>query len=53
MNEVLTKYAGSEIRVFAIWERVMRSDQEPPSTETLGRVTVPGATQFWDPERTV
>ncbi len=53
MDKVLAKHAGAKLQVFVIWEKVLRSDQEPPSTATLSRVSFHDTVQFWDPERTV
>ena len=55
MDDVLKKLdpTGARTRVFTVWEKVMRSDGEPPIAATLARVSHPQALQFWDPERAV
>ena len=53
MDRVLKKFDASKIRVFVVWEKVMKSDGEPPIAATLARVSHPGGLQFWDPDRTV
>jgi hypothetical protein len=53
MDKVLKKQDASRIRVFTVWEKVLRSDGEPPLAQTLARVSTPRAIQFWDPERAV
>jgi hypothetical protein len=53
MNDVIAKLdpTGSRTRVFTVWEKVMKSDGEPPIPATLARVSQ--GLQFWDPTRAV
>lgn len=37
-----------DARVFVVWEAVLATDWDPPSTGTLSLVPDPRATQFWD-----
>ena len=53
VDDVLKKFDAKKIRVFTVWEKVMKTDGEPPIAATLARVSHPGALQFWDPNRTV
>ena len=55
MNDALKTLdpTGARTRLFTVWEKVMRSDGEPPIAATLARVSHPHSLQFWDPERAV
>ena len=55
MDDVLKELdpTGARTRVFTVWEKVMRSDGEPPIAATLARISHPQAVQFWDPERAI
>ena len=37
--------------MFVVWEKVLSTDWQPPTTSTLARISDPRVTQFWDPER--
>lgn len=41
------------MRVFVVWEPVLTTDWSPPSTATMGRISDPRVSQFWDKHRLV
>jgi hypothetical protein len=53
LDEVLAKHDSAKIRLFVVWEKVLRSDQSPPSPATLSRVRFRDTQQYWDPNRVV
>ncbi len=36
------------MRVMVVWEPILPTDWEPPTTSVLSRIHNPGVTQFWD-----
>lgn len=45
----MLEHQDKTLKVFVIWEPVLRSDKGPPSEENLARVTDVRAQQYWDP----
>lgn len=53
LQNVLSKHAGAGLKVFVVWERVLKTDWAPPSSTVLGRIPDTRAVQFWDLGRVV
>jgi hypothetical protein len=51
LQEVLAGIQGAPLRVFVVWEPVIRTDIAPPSNWALARVTDPRAAQYYDESR--
>jgi hypothetical protein len=45
---VLDGIPDAELRIFVVWQPVLRTDVAPPTSGVLGRITDPRAAQFWD-----
>jgi hypothetical protein len=48
VNAVLQRHPHSNARVFAIWEPILPTDWEKPTTHVLARLSDARVTQFWD-----
>ena len=53
MGNMLKSFSGQPLRVLVVWEPVLASDREPPSTGALGRIPDGRASQFWDKSRLI
>ncbi len=53
LEKLLSQQQGRPIRVFIVWEPVLRTDLGAPSTMTLRRVFDLRASQYWDKEHLV
>ena len=51
IEDVLKKFPGERVTVFAIWEKVLSSDWSPPIARVMARISDSRVAQFWDPER--
>jgi hypothetical protein len=52
-NRMLQEFSGTPIRVFVIWEPVLKTDWTRPSTMALGRIADLRTAQFWDKGRLI
>src|SRR5207302_8520773 len=50
---ILREFAGRPVHAFVVWEPVLVTDWTHPSTATLGRISSPRASQFWDNDRLI
>jgi hypothetical protein len=48
VNEILSRHPGSKIRVIAIWEPMLPTDWNRPTSAVLNRLSDRRATQWWD-----
>lgn len=48
VDAVLQRHPGSNVRVFAVWEPMLPTDWEQPSTHVLARLSDPRVIQVWD-----
>ena len=53
MERMLNEFAGKPVRAFVIWEPVLLTDFNRPSTAAMARVPDPRAAQFWDAGRLI
>ncbi|HZI73619.1 MAG TPA: hypothetical protein VFD73_06255 [Gemmatimonadales bacterium] len=53
LNEALQEVAGNPMKVFVVWEPILVTDLQPPTTAALARVSDVRAAQFWDKDRQV
>ena len=48
VEQILSKYLQSKVRVFAVWEPMLPTDWSAPSTIVLRRLSDARARQYWD-----
>ena len=51
LDASLATLPEARLRVFVVWEPVIRTDIAPPTSSVLGKIRDMRAAQFWDPER--
>ncbi len=49
--QLLRENSGKDIRVFVVWEPVLKTDLAAPSTAALARIPDPRVVQYWDRKR--
>jgi len=49
----LKKFPDRRVTVFAVWELILPTDGQPPSTSIMGRIGDTRVRQFWDPEHAI
>jgi hypothetical protein len=47
-ESLLERIQQTNLRVLVVWEPILPSDWEPPTTAVLARIHRPGVVQFWD-----
>jgi len=50
---VLQDIPQAKVRAYVVWEPVLVTDAQPPSTSVLARASDRRVAQFWDKDRTV
>src|SRR6266851_113849 len=50
---MLEQHAGTEVRVFAVWEPILPTDWTAPSSGVLGRLPDARVRQFWDKDQSL
>ena len=53
LERSLEKFRGQDVRIFVVWERVLKTDWLAPASNVLDRVADQRVEQFWDPGRLV
>ena len=53
VNEVLRRHPASGIRVIAIWEPILPTDWNKPTTAVLDGLSVQGAVLWWDKQHLI
>jgi len=48
LGDVLKKVGGRSVRVFVVWEPVLRTDLAPPTSKVLSLISDSRASQYWD-----
>jgi hypothetical protein len=51
VEQILETNRGMKVRVFGVWEPILRTDWQRPSASVLGRIGDERAHQYWDPGR--
>jgi hypothetical protein len=49
----MTDFAAKKLRVFVVWEPILPTDWQAPTSVVLGRVTDVRASQYWDKDHLV
>ena len=53
MQRFLHRYQNRRLHVFVVWEPILPTDWQSPTTGTLARVSDDRVQQFWDPSHTI
>lgn len=53
VNSILSHHPGNKIHVFAIWEPILPTDWNRPTSSVLGRLSDRRAVQWWDDEHMI
>ena len=51
LNDLLAEFPDAPLRVYVVWQPVLKTDLGPPLSSVLGLIPDPRAAQFWDPGR--
>lgn len=53
VNDILRRHPGDKVRVIAIWEPILPTDWNRPTTAVLDRLSDKRAIQFWDKQHVI
>ena len=53
MQQILERHPASKIQVFAVWEPMLTTDWQSPTSGVLARLNDARARQYWDPHHLV
>jgi hypothetical protein len=53
LDEMMATLPEARVRLFVVWEPVIRTDIAPPTSSVMGKLRDTRAAQFWDPKRLV
>ena len=53
MQQILERHPAAKIQVFVVWEPMLATDWQSPTTRTLARLKDARARQYWDPRHLV
>lgn len=51
LNDLLAEFPDAPLRVYVVWQPVLKTDIAPPLSRVMGLIPDPRAAQFWDPGR--
>lgn len=53
VNDILSRHPGNKVRVIAIWEPMLPTDWNRPTSTVLGRLSDKRAIQWWDKQHVI